>query len=166
MKIKLVTLFLIFSLALPFAAHAATGEGETVIKVVSTFYTGYIKSLETSDRTYRWRVQPEVDPSFVSKIDALIDKAKKEDGFLGYDPILMAQDWPREKMEYATPIIKGNTAEIIAYTVWSGDKVPLCVTLASKEGAWRITDIIDMRWFEGEEAFECGGLKKAPNGKK
>ena len=167
MKIRLLTFLLVVSLAVPFVASAATSEGETIVNVVSTFYKGYITSLDTSDKTYRWRKQPEVDPSFIRKIDAIIDKAKKEDGFLGYDPILMAQDWPREEMEYATPVIKGDIAEIIANKNWGGgDKSPLCVTLSKKEAQWRITDAIDMVWHEGEAILECGGLKKAPKGKK
>ena len=166
MKNKLVAFFLAFSTALPFASQAATGEGEAIVKVVSTFYKGYIKALDTSDKKYSWRKQTEVDPSFVRKIDALIEEAKKEDGFLGYDAILMAQDWPREEMEYATPVIKGDTAEIVAYTVWGDNKNPLCVTLAKKDTHWRITDVIDMDWFEGEEILECGGIKRAPKEKK
>ena len=165
MKLKLLTFFLAFSLALPFASQAATSEAETIVNVVSTFYTGYIKSLDTADKTYRWREQPEVDPSFVSTIDALLAEARKENGGeygLGYDAILMAQDWP-QKMEYAAPIIKGDTAEIIAYKDWGGeDKSPLCVALSKKDARWRIVAIIDMHWFEGEEILECGGLKRAP----
>ena len=165
MKTKLVVFFLAFSLTLPFASQAATGEAETIVKVVSTFYKGYIKALDTSDKKYSWRKQPEVDLSFVRKVDALIEEAKKEGGFLGYDAILMAQDWPREEMEYAAPVVKGDTAEIIAYKDWGGgNKSPLCVTLSKKDAQWRITDVIDMDWFEGEEILECGGLKRGPKG--
>jgi len=167
MKTKWFASLLVVSLALPFVSQAATSEVETIVKVVSTFYKGYIKSLETSDETYRWREQPEVDPSFVSKIDALLAEAQEENEEygLGYDAILMAQDWP-QRMEYAIPIIKGDTAEIIAYKDWGGgDKSPLCVILSQKDTQWRIVDIIDMRWFEGEERLECGGLKREPKGK-
>ena len=116
MKTKLVVLFLAFFLALPFVSQAATGEAEIIIKTVSTFYKGYIKSLDTSDGTYRWREQSEIDPSFVNKIDTLLAEAQKEneEAGLGYDAILMAQDWP-QRMAYATPFIKGDTTEIIAY---------------------------------------------------
>ena len=164
MKNKWIAFFLAFFLILPFASQAVAGEAEIILKTVSTFYKGYITSLDTSDETYRWQEQPEVDPSFVRKLDALIEKATKEEGGLGYDPLLMAQDWPREDMEYVTPVIKGTTAEMIAYTVWGDSKQPLCVTLANKKGVWRITDVIDMIWYDGEEKLECGGLKRAPKG--
>jgi hypothetical protein len=167
MKTKLFAFLLVVSLALPFASQAATGEAEIIVKTVSTFYKGYLKSLDTSDKKYSWREQSEVDPSFVRKIDVLIGEAQKsEPGFLGYDPILMAQDWPREEMGYATPVMKGDIAEIIVYKNWGGGhKNPLCVTLSKKDAQWRITDIIDMDWFEGEKILECGGLKKAPKEK-
>ena len=161
MKIRLFALLLVTFLTFPFASQAATNEAESVVEVVSTFYRNYISALEAYDSTYKWSEQPEVDPDLIKKIAALFDEVEEdEDGerILGYAPILMAQDWPAT-MEYATPIINGDVAEIIAYTVWGDNKVPLCVTVANREDVWRITDIIDMRHFDGETPFKCGGMK-------
>ena len=95
MKTRLFIFLLFLSLAFPFVTQAATDEAETIVKVVSTFYKKYINADKASDSTYNWRKQPEIDPVFVKKIDALFDEAEEdEDGarVLEYDPILVAQD--------------------------------------------------------------------------
>ena len=167
MKIKLLSVLLALSLTIPVAAQAATNDAEAVVKAVSTFYKGYITALDTNDKTYAWQKQPEIDPSFANKIKALIEKAEKEDGILGYDPILMGQESP-QSMKYVTPVIKGDKAEIGAYKVWSEEEYSssLCVMLKKSGGVWRIADVIDMNWYEGDAILECGGLKRAPEEKK
>ena len=167
MKIRLFIFLLLLSLASPFVAQAAMDEAQAVLNVVSTFYKGYLTPYESNDRMYDWRKQPEIDPSFVSKIDALLAEARKENEEygLGYDPIIMGQDAP-QNMEYLTPVIKGDVAEVGAYKVWSKEDIvySLCVTLKKSDGAWRIIDVIDMDWDEWDEVLECGGLKRAPKG--
>jgi hypothetical protein len=83
----------------------------------------------------------------------------KKDGFLGYDPILMAQGTPQD-MQHATPLIQGTSAELVASLLWGGDnKSAICVSLAHREGAWRITNALDMQTEEKQQ--ECGDMKTA-----
>ena len=147
------------------AGTVSSDEAEAVVGVVSSFYKKYIDSIEGDAAEMNLRQCPEVDAAFVKKLEDLVAEAEKEDGFLGYDPILMSQDVPGH-MEYASPVINENeaTAELIANKFWGESKHPICVALTKKSGTWRITDVTDMEWhdIEGEETLECGGLKKAP----
>jgi len=159
-------LWLFFSLAagpaLLFPPRAAADDSEAVVGVVSAFYRNYItallKSFAGEKVDYDYRKQPEVDAALVLKIEKLVEEAQESElGALEYDPILMAQDVPKS-MRYAKPIIKGGSAELIAYTLWGdGGKQAICVALAKKDNAWRIIDLIDME--EEEAPQECGGLK-------
>ena len=143
-------------------ARAAADDARAVVGVVSTFYKNYTASLHRrfagKQDDYDFRKQPEVDAAFVRKIDTLIADAQKEYGALEYDPILMAQDAPAG-MRYAKPVIKGDSAELIAYTLWGDEasKHALCVSLAKKGGLWRIVDVMDMEFEETRR--ECGGMK-------
>ena len=146
------------------AVSTLSAEAQTIVDVVSSFYKEHIRSLEEPDLRMDWRTMPQVSTVFVRKIEELLaEAAKTEPGYLGYDPFLMAQDWP-ETMEYDVPVIDGDTAELVAYTVWGTRRYPLCVTLAHADGLWRITDIIDME-MPDVEGFECGGLKTAQDAK-
>ena len=149
-------------------AMAAEGDAEAVVRVVSTYYKNYIaatlKSMAGKKTDYHFLKQPEVDAAFVQKIEKLFKDAEDEEetGLLPYDPVLMAQDVPRRSMQYAKPLIFGDRAEIIAYTVWGpnqDDKSPICVSLVKKEGVWRITDVINPNHEEEEERRECGRMK-------
>jgi len=162
----LLTALLMLGAAMCFSpqAMAGTDDADAITGVVSTYYKRHIeatrKSLAGTKTGYDFLKQPEVDAAFVQKIEKLFKDAEDEDdGILGYDPILMAQDIP-EGMQYAKPLIFGDRAEIIAYTVWGpnpDDKSPICVSLSKNEEVWRITDVIDMKW--EEEKQECGGMK-------
>jgi len=162
----LLTALLVLGAGMLFSpwAMAATNDADAITDVVSTYYKNYIeatrKSLAGEKTGYHFLKQPELDAVFVQKIEKLFKDAEDEDdGILGYDPILMAQDIP-EGMQYAKPLITGDTAEVIAYTVWGpgpDDKSPLCASLSKKENVWRITDVIDMKW--EDEKQECGGMK-------
>jgi len=148
-------------------AMAAADESDVVVGVVSAFYKNYITSLLKSFAgekvDYDFRRQPEVDAAFVRKIDKIIEDAQKTEFGLDYDPVLMAQDVPKG-MRYAKPVIKGGSAELIAYELWDGgSKQAICVSLAQKDNVWRIMDVIDME--DEETPKECGGMKtggKAP----
>ena len=71
----------------------------------------------------------------------------------------MAQGTPQD-MQHATPLIQGTSAELVAYLLWGGDnKSAICVSLAHREGAWRITNALDMQTEEKQQ--ECGGMKTA-----
>ena len=143
-------------------AQAAQNEAETVTATVSAFYKKYIASLEALEQPFSLREQPEIAPSFADKIDALVAEAESEEpGFLGYDPVLMGQEWP-PNMLYDAPVILGNRAEIIAWKNWGESRNPLCVVLGKSGKTWRITDVIDMDWYDGEAILECGGLKREP----
>ena len=143
-------------------AKAAADDAGSLVSVVSIFYKNYIEAMlkdfagEKVD--YDFRQQHEVDVAFVQKIEKLIKDAEdSEFGSLEYDPILMAQDMP-EGMQYVEPVIKGDSAELIAYTLWSGgSKNAICVSLVKKANGWRIIDVIDME--EEETIQECGGMK-------
>ena len=147
------------------SAQAVQNDAEAVTATVSAFYTKYIASLEVMNQPFSLREQPEIASSFADKIDALVaEAASEEPGFLGYDPVLMAQDWP-PNMAYNAPVILGNRAEIIAWKDWGDSRNPLCVVLGKSGKTWRITDVIDMDWYEGEPILECGGLKREPRPK-
>ena len=137
---------------------AAPDDAGAVVGVVSTFYTNYIKALR-GNADYPLSRQPQVDASFAQKIDALIaDAQKSAPGFLDYDPILMAQDVP-EGMEYAKPAINGDSAELVAYALWSGgSKHAIRISLVKKDNAWRITDVIDME--TPDASSEDKGMKE------
>ena len=151
-----VAISVILPANLSLSVEVPTDEVEAVVGVVSTFYTNYIETGKDPEKSMNLRQYPEVSAVFVDKIDELLkEAASTEPGFLGYDPILMAQDFP-DSMEYATPVINGDSAELIAYKIWGDSKSPLCVALAKQEGQWRITDIIDMHHQESE--CQCGGM--------
>jgi len=158
----LLTALLMLAMFFSPRTMAATDGADAILGVVSTYYKRHIemtrKSFDGEKTGYDFLKQPELDAVFVQKIKKLFKDAEDEDGgILDYDPILMAQDIP-ESMQYAKPLIIGDRAEIIAYTVWGpDDKNPLCVSLSKKENVWRITDIIDMKWEEGKQ--ECDGMK-------
>jgi hypothetical protein len=141
-------------------AMAAGDDAGAIAGVVSTFYKNYIAATLkafTGKVDYDFRQQPELDAVFVQKIDALIKEA--EDDVLGYDPILMAQDVPTG-MRYGKPAVNGDLAELIAYKLWDGgSESALCVSLAKKDKAWRIIDVIDME--EAEKTQKCGGIETA-----
>jgi len=155
------------ALLFPPRPMAAADDSDVVVGVVSTFYKNYITSLLKSFAgekvDYDFRRQPEVDAAFVRKIDRIIEDAQKTEFGLDYDPVLMAQDVPKG-MRYAKPVIKGGSAELIAYALWNGgSKHAICVSLAKKDNVWRIMDVIDME--DEETPQECGGMKtggKAP----
>ena len=135
-------------------AHAAPTEAEKVTAVVTTFYKNYITPPSQKLEDYDFRKQPEVDVSFIEKIETLI---KEAEGVLGYDAILMAQDIPGSQ-EFEQPVIKGTSAEVIFYNVWGEDtKTMNCVTLIQRGSDWRITDVIDMDF--ADTTFACGGKK-------
>ena len=122
---------------------AAMDDAGAITGVVSAFYDKYLKLDWTDEFEFEpWlQQQPEVDAALVEKIKNLFEEAEREVGFLEYDPILMAQDIP-EGMEYATPVIDGARAELIAYTLWGEDsKAAIRVLLMKREDAWRIVDI-------------------------
>ena len=155
----MVAISVILPIHLSWSAETPTDEVGAVVGVVSTFYTNYLKAAKDPEVRMGFQQHPELSAVFVAKIDALLQEAAStEPGFLGYDPILMAQDFP-DSMEYATPVINGDSAELIAYKIWGDSKSPLCVALAKQEGQWRITDIIDMNFQESE--CQCGGMTAA-----
>ena len=142
-------------------AMAAADDANAVVRVVSAFYRNYIEAHRHFDgkkMDYDFRKQPEVDASFVQKIDKLIaDAQKSEFGALEYDPILMAQDVP-VGMKYAKPVIKESSAKLIAYTLWGGGpEHAICVSLAKKDSGWHITDVTDIETEKMKQ--ECGGTK-------
>ena len=143
-------------------AEAALDEADTIVSVVSAFYTKYLKLNMSVDLLDWLRRQPEADAAFVEEIEKLFKEVENsEEGYLGYDPVLMAQDFP-ERMQYDRPVVDGASAELIAYTLWGeGSKSPLCVSLIKREGAWRITGVLDMR---DEEAKACGGMEPGAGG--
>ena len=146
-------------------AMAEADDSEAIVGVVSTFYQNYIEritqALDSGEKSgYDFRKQPEVDAVFVRKIDELFREAEGSEEGLGYDPIIMGQDFPN-RMEYAKPVIKDGSAELIVYRFWGGTvdapKDAVCVSLAKRDSGWRITDVIDMQYEETKK--ECGGQK-------
>ena len=157
MNIRACLLLLLFSLASPLASQAAASEADSIVQVVSAFYKSFLSEDGFGSESYDWTKQPELDPAFVAKAERLINE-----NLVDAHPVLWGQDKPLD-MEYLTPVITGDTAEIIVNKAFGeGDMASLCVTLSKKDAQWRITDVIDMDWYEGVATLECGGLKRAP----
>jgi hypothetical protein len=77
-----------------FVEDGAGSPGETV-EAFYTWYLGYINAeIEPrnplADRAYR--AAPYLDPTLIGRVDRMFD----EEGFIGYDPFLCAQDIPSE----------------------------------------------------------------------
>ena len=147
----------------PGEALAGQSDAEAVTATVAAFYKNYIASFDDMETPFILRDQAEIDPSFTDRIAALFAQAEDtEPGFLGYDPILMAQDVP-SGMAFSEPVLFGDRAEIIAWTEWGEDsRNPLCVVAGKTGGVWRITDVIDMHPYEDEPILECGGMTRNP----
>ena len=156
----------IFVLVATFVARPvfAADDSAQVLQVTTKFYDDYLQRVSTlsddsEDLVPYLSKRNDVDPSYLERLDKLITEAFEYDEEIGldYDPILMAQEVPLV-MNYGTPVINGTSAEIIANKVWMDEAAsPLCVTLTKQDGAWRISDIIDME--DEESQRDCGGMK-------
>ena len=108
-------------------------------EVTNQFYRWYIgyPGNPLVDKAYR--ASPYLAESLIEEVDETL--ASFELG--GADPFLMAQDIPeRFTVEEAT--VEGDRATVLVYLYWwSGDENPsvLDVTLAKREGEWKIIDI-------------------------
>ena len=147
------------------AADAAADDSARIVNVVSAFYADYSKCSDAEkdpcngeDIPAFLAKRPDVEPEFTKKITGLVANAYKEpDGEgLEFDPILLAQEAP-EKISYDTPIIAGDSAEMIMHKGSAEFPSVACIALSKKDGAWRIRDIIDMDDQETRPA--CGGLQ-------
>lgn len=153
------------------AAHRsdAISDSEAVRQAVSLFYSEYLAHLDarfsslenrndsiashSEDSAHEpdflqfLRQSPHVDKKLIEKIERLVSALEENQDFLSYDPVLMAQDIPLA-IEYSTPVITENNAELVAYTVWDEAhtrRVPLCIRLVKNENSWRISDIVRVR---------------------
>lgn len=138
------------------AAHAASGDGDLIVRAASTFYRDYLARIdkpgaEIDDLAAYLRQRPAIEPHFAGKVDKLIGDARRNDEPVPYDPVLMAQ------VKYGNPVISGSSAELIAHRVWGQDSTALCLLFNKKDGAWRMYDVIDMD--DEESARDCGGMK-------
>ena len=162
---KIATTFLTLGLASAWGlclappAKAQVDDNDAIIKVVNGFYEKYDRAFSGDtpvDLTAFLKQQPEADEALARKIALTIKEAEESEmGFLDYDPILLAQDFP-EGREYAKAAICGQSATLVAYNLWSGGvKSPFCVTLVKKNGLWLISDL---RGMENEaDGCDCGG---------
>ncbi len=145
------------------AALAVDNDSSQVSQATSKFYNDYLQRINNLNPDSPELIpylsgRNDVDPAYLERLNNLITEALKEDETgLGYDPILMGQQVP-EKMTFDGPIINGAIAEVIAHKIWGdGTSSPLCITLNKQDGAWRISDVIDME-YEGLRR-DCGGMK-------
>lgn len=154
----------------PFATDAVT-------RTVATFFTDYIHATSTPQVVGQneaaaenkaagiveflyGREGKDVRLSYAEKIDRLIARLLQnpEVRHVPYDPILMSRDTPQQ-MQYSPPREQGESAEIIAYALWSdGRRLPICVSLSSHNSAWQIEDIQDIGSPESLKQ-ECAGIE-------
>ena len=104
-RIQAIHIALLFCLISTFAllpasqARAVVNDVAMVEETVQNFYEKYLKAVQ-NHLEFDLKKQWEIHPAFAQKIENLIREAEKtEPGFLGYDPILMAQDIPI-RLEY------------------------------------------------------------------
>lgn len=131
-------------------AGAVVNDGAMVEETVHNFYEKYLNAVQNNVE-FDLKKQQEILPAFAKKIENLIQEAEKtEPGFLGYDPILMAQGVPI-RLEYDVTGVGTPFAAALVHKVWDENtKDSLCVYLYKEEydeshlDNWRIFEIVDM----------------------
>lgn len=164
-RIQAIHIALLFCLISTFAllpasqARAVVNDVAMVEETVQNFYEKYLKAVQ-NHLEFDLKKQWEIHPAFAQKIENLIREAEKtEPGFLGYDPILMAQDIPI-RLEYEMAGVGTPFAAMLIHKVWGENtKNSLCVYLYKEEGdkrhldKWQIFEIVDMD--DPENSKEC-----------
>ena len=114
---------------------------DMVADTVQIFYQKYLQAARehvVSDL----QQQEELHPQFIQKIADLLHQAENnEQGFLEFDPILLAQDIP-EGIEIGQVILTGSDkAHVLVYILWTGVKTTLKVSLFWENKTWSIIEI-------------------------
>ena len=144
------------------AEGAVENEVDGIEEAVVGFYEKYLNAVQT-DRELDLKEQQAIHPALAKKIENLFQEAEKtEPGFLGYDPILMAQDAPI-RLEYDMAGVDTPFAAMLVHTVWDeNNKNSLCVYLYKEDGkrlinGWRIFEIADLS--DPDNPKECNAFE-------
>ena len=131
-------------------------------EAVVGFYEKYLTAIK-NNMELDLKEQQEIHPALAKKIENLFQEAEKtEPGFLGYDPILMAQDTPI-RLEYDMAGVDTPFAAMLVHKVWDeNNKNSLCVYLYKENGqrhinGWRIFEITDLS--DPENPKECNAFE-------
>ena len=163
-RIQAIHIALLFCLISTFAllpasqARAVVNDVAMVEETVRNFFERYLNAVQ-NNMEFDLKKQQQIHPAFAKKIENLIQEAEKtEPGFLGYDPILMAQDIPI-CLEYTTAGVGTPFAAMLIHKVWGENtKNSLCVYLYKEDdkrhiNGWQIFEIVDMS--DPENSKEC-----------